>query len=44
MHRLIPGVNIDRFNPEILPTKEEARQQLVPLDIPSIGIVGRLQR
>lgn len=43
--QVYPGVNIDRFNPEILPTQEEARQQLdLPLDIPLIGIVGRLQR
>lgn len=43
--QVYPGVNIDRFNPEILPTQVEARQQLdLPLDIPLIGIVGRLQR
>ena len=43
--QVYPGVNIDRFSPEILPTKEEARQLLdLPVDIPLIGIVGRLQR
>jgi glycosyltransferase involved in cell wall biosynthesis len=44
-HQVYPGVDIDRFNPEILPTQVEARQQLnLPLDVPLIGIVGRLQR
>jgi glycosyltransferase involved in cell wall biosynthesis len=43
--QVYPGVNIERFNPEILPTQAAARQQLdLPADIPLIGIVGRLQR
>ena len=40
-----PGVELERFNPESLPTPEEARRQLgLPLGVPLIGIVGRLQR
>jgi glycosyltransferase involved in cell wall biosynthesis len=42
--QVYPGVNIDRFKPEILPTPAAARQQLdLPVDVPLIGIVGRLQ-
>lgn len=40
-----PGVDMDRFDPAILPTPEEARRRLgLPADGPLIGIVGRLQR
>jgi glycosyltransferase involved in cell wall biosynthesis len=43
--QVYPGVNIARFNPKILPTEAEARLAVdLPLDIPLIGIVGRLQR
>jgi glycosyltransferase involved in cell wall biosynthesis len=43
--QVYPGVNIDRFNREVLPTQMAARQQLdLPLDVPLIGIVGRMQR
>ena len=39
-----PGVELDRFDPAILPTPAEARQRLgLPLTGPVIGIVGRLQ-
>ncbi|MBN3892216.1 MAG: glycosyltransferase [Nostoc sp. JL31] len=40
-----PGVALDRFEPNALPTPEEARRKLgLPLHGPLIGIVGRLQR
>jgi glycosyltransferase involved in cell wall biosynthesis len=40
-----PGVDLERFDPETLPTPREARSRLgLPLDGPLIGIVGRLQR
>ncbi|MBE8987084.1 glycosyltransferase family 4 protein [Nostoc sp. LEGE 12450] len=40
-----PGVALDRFEPDALPTPEEARRKLgLPLHGPLIGIVGRLQR
>ncbi|WP_395094804.1 glycosyltransferase family 4 protein [Armatimonas sp.] len=39
-----PGVELERFEPTLLPTRTEARQKLsLPLDRPLIGIVGRLQ-
>ncbi len=48
-HRLTPlvypGVALDRFEPSVLPTPAQARQNLgLPLSGPLIGIVGRLQR
>ena len=40
-----PGVELERFDPESLPTPEEARRKLaLPEHGPLIGIVGRLQR
>ncbi|MEH1813889.1 MAG: glycosyltransferase family 4 protein [Nostoc sp.] len=40
-----PGVALDRFEPNALPTPEEVRRKLgLPLHGPLIGIVGRLQR
>lgn len=40
-----PGVDLERSDPETLPTPAEARARLgLPLDGPLIGIVGRLQR
>ncbi|MEH2289964.1 glycosyltransferase family 4 protein [Nostoc sp.] len=40
-----PGVALDRFEPNTLPSPEEARRKLgLPLHGPLIGIVGRLQR
>ncbi len=40
-----PGVALDRFEPNALPSPEEARRKLgLPLHGPLIGIVGRLQR
>ncbi|MEH2347708.1 MAG: glycosyltransferase family 4 protein [Nostoc sp.] len=40
-----PGVALDRFEPNALPTPQEARCKLgLPLHGPLIGIVGRLQR
>ncbi|MEH2011393.1 glycosyltransferase family 4 protein [Nostoc sp.] len=40
-----PGVALDRFEPDALPSPEEARRKLgLPLHGPLIGIVGRLQR
>ena len=40
-----PGVELERFDPAILPTPAEARRQRgLPLSGPLIGIVGRLQR
>jgi len=40
-----PGVALDRFEPNTLPSPEEARRKLgLPLHVPLIGIVGRLQR
>jgi glycosyltransferase involved in cell wall biosynthesis len=40
-----PGVELDRFNPNNLPSPSEVRRTLgLPLDGPLIGIVGRLQR
>ena len=43
--QVYPGVNIDRFNPEILPTHVEVRSKLdLPQDIPIVGLVGRLQQ
>jgi glycosyltransferase involved in cell wall biosynthesis len=39
------GFDADRYDPKVLPTPGEARQQLgLPSDIPIIGLVGRLQR
>ena len=40
-----PGVELERFDPEILPTPAEAKRQLrLPAQGPLIGIAGRLQR
>lgn len=40
-----PSVELDRFDPEKLGSKESLRQQLdLPQNVPLIGIVGRLQR
>ena len=40
-----PGVDLHRFNPATLPSPEETRQKLgLPLEVPLIGIIGRLQR
>jgi glycosyltransferase involved in cell wall biosynthesis len=40
-----PGVGLDRFNPNNLPSPSKVRRTLgLPLDGPLIGIVGRLQR
>ena len=40
-----PGVELERFDPQILPTSAEARRRLgLPPNGPLIGIVGRLQR
>ena len=40
-----PGVALERFEPNALPSPEEARRKLgLPLHGPLIGIVGRLQR
>lgn len=40
-----PGVDLSRFDPNILPDTTEARAKLgLPSDGPVIGIVGRLQR
>ena len=40
-----PGVELERFEPEQLPSPQEARRRLgLPPDGPIIGIVGRLQR
>lgn len=40
-----PGVALDRFAPNKMPTPEQMRRKLgLPLDGPLIGIVGRLQR
>ena len=40
-----PGVELGRFDPEILPMPSEARQRLgLPSSGPLVGIVGRLQR
>ncbi|MDD1428906.1 glycosyltransferase family 4 protein [Dolichospermum sp. ST_sed9] len=40
-----PGVALDRFDPAVLPSPVEARKKLgLPLNVPLIGIVGRLQR
>ena len=40
-----PGVELERFNPDTLPTPAEARRQLgLPIHGPLIGIAGRLQR
>ncbi|MEH1835931.1 MAG: glycosyltransferase family 4 protein [Nostoc sp.] len=40
-----PGVALDRFEPNALPSPKEARRKLgLPLHGPLIGIVGRLQR
>ncbi|MDP5017564.1 glycosyltransferase family 4 protein [Anabaena sp. UHCC 0187] len=40
-----PGVALDRFDPTVLPSPLEARKKLgLPLNVPLIGIVGRLQR
>ena len=48
-HRLTrlvyPSANLDAFDPDDLPSPEEARSELgLPTDGPLIGIVGRLQR
>ena len=40
-----PGAFLDRFDPSVLPSPLEARRLLgLPLHVPLIGIVGRLQR
>ena len=40
-----PGVELERFDPECLPSPPEVRERLgLPLTGPLIGIVGRLQR
>ena len=40
-----PGVELERFDPECLPSMAEAKRRLgLPLEGPIIGIVGRLQR
>lgn len=40
-----PGVELERFDPETLPSPRQARQQLgLPIEGPLIGIVGRLQK
>ena len=40
-----PGAELERFDPDVLPTPIEARRRLgLPEDGPLIGIVGRLQR
>lgn len=40
-----PGVELQRFDPEALPSPREARQCLgLPVEGPIVGIVGRLQR
>ncbi|MBD2167169.1 glycosyltransferase family 4 protein [Calothrix membranacea FACHB-236] len=44
-HLVYPGVALDRFEPAVLPSPQEARLKLgLPLHGPLIGIVGRLQR
>lgn len=45
VHLVYPGVALDRFNTSILPSPMAAREKLgLPLHVPLIGIVGRLQR
>lgn len=45
IHVVYPGVELDRFNPDALPSPREARAALgLPLTGPLIGIYGRLQR
>ncbi len=45
MRIVYPGVELERFEPEHLPSPSEAKQKLgLPLTGPLIGIVGRLQR
>ena len=40
-----PCVDLDRFDPDSLPSPTEARRELgLPVDGPLVGIVGRLQR
>ena len=40
-----PGVELERFEPEVLPSPSEAKRRLgLPSEGPVIGIVGRLQR
>ena len=40
-----PGVELERFEPTVLPTPADARRRLgLPTEGPLIGIVGRLQR
>lgn len=40
-----PGVELERFDPSIMPSQENVRRKLgLPSDGPLIGIVGRLQR
>jgi glycosyltransferase involved in cell wall biosynthesis len=40
-----PGVELEAFDPERLPSPEEARRRLgLPVDGPLVGIFGRLQR
>jgi glycosyltransferase involved in cell wall biosynthesis len=42
---LYPGVELERFNPGVLPSPEEMRRKLgLPESGPLIGLVGRLQR
>ena len=44
-HLVYPSVQLDRFDPECLPSPEAARRQLgLPTEGPVIGMVGRLQR
>ncbi|MDO9713361.1 glycosyltransferase family 4 protein [Paracraurococcus lichenis] len=45
VHLVYPGVSLERFDPAILVSPEEARRRLgLPCTGPLIGIVGRLQR
>jgi glycosyltransferase involved in cell wall biosynthesis len=45
VHTVHPGVSLDRFNPDTLPSPLECRRQLgLPIQGALIGIVGRLQR
>lgn len=41
---VFPGADLDRFDPDRLPTPAQARVQLgLPVNVPLIGMVGRLQ-
>ena len=45
VHVVFPGVDLERFDPDVLPTPGEARQLLnLPAEGPIVGMVGRLQR